>query len=191
MPAGQGREIRPGPAASAVNLVAAIAARPLGMEEHPLAGRRVGRATQLSQPGVDVMSPELELDRAAIEPAAPQFARKSTSSSAAASSRLDRAKHGPLIFGQRDPSQAAKGFMPQRRLFTGRQSQQPFALRGRVVGQAGDRLGADRQRRTVIAGQLGQDLKSPAARALAQASHGFDPDGLAVDCSASDASGRA
>ena len=50
----QGRQVGPGVTASAVDLVAAIAARPLGMEEDPLAGRRVGRSFQPGEPGVEV-----------------------------------------------------------------------------------------------------------------------------------------
>ena len=46
----QGREIRPDAAATAVNLVAAIATRPLGVEEDALAGRRVGRPFQAGEP---------------------------------------------------------------------------------------------------------------------------------------------
>ena len=53
----QGREIGPGPAAPAVNLVAAKTARALGMEEHPLAGSRVSGAIQASEPKASMSEP--------------------------------------------------------------------------------------------------------------------------------------
>jgi hypothetical protein len=34
--------------------MAAIAPRPLGVEKHPLAGRRIGRAVQTSKPGFEI-----------------------------------------------------------------------------------------------------------------------------------------
>ena len=58
--------------------------------------------------------------------------------------------------------------MPQHRCFTRSQSQQQFAMSSAILSQPGDRLGTNRLRGASIPSELGQNLKSPATRALAQ-----------------------
>ena len=68
--------------------------------------------------------------------------------------------------------------MSQDRRPARREGQQPVALMVRILGQSGDRLGADRLGGGCVAGDPGQHRESARAAALRQAAHRLDPDRL-------------